>query len=86
MIPVCAGSNTLMPAYPALGEIIEQAERVRVGEHGESVTQLAVDLAVAWESCRKVTGRHFPGAWAVQPGGGQGPWRRMTKFSMSSTS
>ena len=55
MIPVCAGSNTLMPAYPALGEIIEQAERVRVGEQGESVTQLAVHLAVAWESCRKVT-------------------------------
>ena len=55
MIPVCAASNTLMPAYPALGEIIEQAERVRVGEQGESVTHLAMDLAMAWESCRKVT-------------------------------
>ena len=29
---------------------------------GAAVTQLAVDLAVAWESCRKVTERHFPGA------------------------
>ena len=26
MTPVCGGSNTLMPAYPALGEIIEQAD------------------------------------------------------------
>ena len=33
-----------------------------MGEQGESVTQLAVDLAVAWKSCRKVTERHFPGA------------------------
>ena len=55
MIPVCAGSTTLMPAYPALEEILRQAELVRVGGQEGSVTQLAVDLAMAWESCRKVT-------------------------------
>ena len=78
MVPVCAGSTTLMPAYPALEEILQQAEMVRVGEQGSSVTQLAVDLAVAWESCRKVTEQQYPGALERREPDSEGYWLHLT--------
>ena len=49
-----------------------------MGEQGESVTQLAVDLAVAWESCRKVTERHFPGALERREPDSEGYWLHLT--------
>jgi hypothetical protein len=39
MIPVCRGSATVMPAFPALEEVVKQAECVRLQRGSESTNE-----------------------------------------------
>ena len=59
-------------------ELAQGAYQRGRGEQGSSVTQLAVDLAVAWGSCRKVTERQFPGALERREPDSEGYWLHLT--------
>ena len=61
------------------GWIYYRARRApHVRRAGDSVTQLAVDLAVAWGSCRKATERHSPGALERREPDSEGYWLHLT--------
>jgi hypothetical protein len=61
MIPVVKGSKVVMPAFPALERVIVDAEKVRRGEADGTETELARSLAAAFEDCRRVTEKMYPG-------------------------
>ncbi len=61
MIPVSRGSKAIMPAFPALEEILRQAEEIRTGAaEGRASSQMAIDLEKAWHACVHETTTQFP--------------------------
>ena len=52
---------TVMTAFPALEELLQQAERIRTGSaNGTEIAIIARDLAETWQKCVATTRRIYP--------------------------
>ena len=77
-----------MPAFPALEEVVWQAECVRLESGNESTTgdaycQVAYDLAAAWQVCSRETARQYANKLEWRDPAHPAHWLHVTQGSLA---